>query len=388
MTFAPADVTLDDPVFLHTLSENAVGLSYHGMRAGVPTSGTLTANRIHYVPFYLTRPYSLARWFWVNGATAATDYYEVGVYDKDFNLLRASPRTLAAGASAAQYATPGIHGTNVIANTDSTDATTYTTALVTLRAGVMYLLSVENSHGSSASAVSSITGGAGVPTFTSRSTTQFNGTLNRVSVWSCVPTADYTGTLTINFGGVTQTSGIWSLDAFYHVDTATNDGIVQNATGTGNSTTPLATLAAFGSANNATYGAFGVSGSSNHTASTGYIELSDTGSATPLGDLDVTFRPDNDTTVDGAINTNPWGACALEIKSLGTGPVYLPPMRGYLALHVSGATATVLRKVTWTEVGGIYLQASTTGLPAIGTPATFSGAPIVPLFGITRRASP
>lgn len=388
MTFAPADVTLDDPVFLHTLSENAVGLSYHGMRAGVPTSGTLTANRIHYVPFYLTRPYSLARWFWLNGATVGTDYVQVGVYDKDLNLLRASPRTLSAGTvSQVQYATPGIHGTNITSGGDITDGTVYTTASVTLKAGVLYLISFSNSAASAAAASSIDSATGGVPTFASRSTTQFNGTAYRNSIWSCVPTADFTGTLRINFGA-TQTGCVWALNAFYHVDTATTDGIVQNAVGTGTSVTPLATLAAFGSANNATFGAFSAQNNAAGAPTAGYVELSDNNIATPVNEHHTAFRPDNDTTVDYTITSAPWGACAVEIKSLGTGPVYLPPMRGYLALHVSGATATVLRKVTWTEVGGIYLQASTTGLPAIGTPATFSGAPIVPLFGITRRASP
>src|SRR6185369_12852358 len=138
---------------------------------------------------------------------------------------------------------------NITSGGSTTDATSYATASVTLKTGVLYLLSVSNTKASAANAVSSIDGG---PTFVSRSTTTFApSTAGRISIWSCVPTTDYTGTLTINFGGGnTQTNCGWNLNAFYHVDTATNDGIVQNAVGTGTGTTALATLAAFGSANN------------------------------------------------------------------------------------------------------------------------------------------
>ena len=79
----------------------------------------------------------------------------------------------------------------------------------------------------------------------------------------------------------------------------------------------------------------------------------------------------------------------MEIKSLGTGAIYIPAMRGYLAIHVNGATATFLRKTAWTQFAGAYQQAAqTTGLPTIAAPATFTGSAQVPLFGFTRRSSP
>jgi hypothetical protein len=98
----------------------------------------------------------------------------------------------------------------------------------------------------------------------------------------------------------------------------------------------------------------------------------------------------NDTTMDETISSVAWGACAVEIKSLGTGAVYVPPMRGWLALHCNGTTATVFRKTAWTEFGGpIYLNspAPPAGLPAIGLPVTQSGSAVVPVFGFTRRAT-
>ena len=76
------------------------------------------------------------------------------------------------------------------------------------------------------------------------------------------------------------------------------------------------------------------------------------------------------------------------IASLGTGAIVIPPMRGWLAIHGNGTTATTYR------MGGnavqeqfVYLQSSaTTGLPQAGTPATSTG--IIHVHGFTTQASP
>lgn len=389
MSFASANLVFADPVYMSTYGSQSIGPALVGARATAPTSNTYpSANRIHYHPFYVTKPYSLAKWWWLNGATVGTNYFQVGIYDQDFNLFKASPKTLSAGtANQVQLASPGIHGTNITSGGDITDGTVYTTASVTLKAGVLYLMAVENSAASAAvvSSIDSATGG--YPTFASRSSTQFNGTANRVSIWSAVPTSDFTATLRINFGA-TQTGAVWSLNAFYHVDTATTDGIVQNAVGTGNSTTPLATLAAFGSANNATFGAFGQAANATGAPSAGYFEMSDSGIATPVQALQTDYRPDNDTAVDETITSAQWGACAVEIKSLGTGAVVIPKMRGYLAMWGNGTTATVFRAAITTIEPSTYLQTSATvGFPAAATPAA-STSPVEILYGFTSRASP
>ncbi len=202
---------------------------------------------------------------------------------------------------------------NVLASSSSTDATSYAMASTVYRTGCLYLLSIENSHATSATAVSSITGGG--PTFTSRSTTNFNGTLNRTSIWSAVPTADFTGVLTISFGATTQTGCVWSLNEFRNVDTTTNDGIIQQVVGTGSSTTPLATLAAFSSTDNATFAAHGVGSTSTGTAGTNFTELSDTNAATPAQALQTDWFVGNDTTADETITSAQWGSCAVELNS-------------------------------------------------------------------------
>jgi len=135
---------------------------------------------------------------------------------------------------------------NLLSTGTTTDASTYTTATVSLVSGLVYLFAIENSHGSDASAVSSITGGANLPTFTLQTSTQFNAGLNRVTLFSCQPTVNYSGTLTIAFGGVTQTGALWNISSFGAVDGTTNDGVVQAVVNTGDSTEPFANLSTFG----------------------------------------------------------------------------------------------------------------------------------------------
>lgn len=391
MTYSHADVVEHDPIHLGSYGPNSVGLYFATLRSSAPTSGAYaSANRIHASPFFTQRPFSLARWWWQNGATVGTNYVQVGIYDENLNIVAASPKTLSAGtANYLQYTTPAISGRNITADSDTTDQDTYTTASVTLKAGRLYLMSVENSHATTTPAVSSIDSATGgYPTFASRATTQFSSSTRRVSIWSAVPTADFTATLRINFGASSGVTGcIWALNEFTHVDTATNDGVVQTATGTGSSTTPLATLAAFGSANNATFGAFGVAAANAGTPSTGYFEMNDNTLATPNHALQTTYRPDNDTTVDETITSAAWGALAAELKSLGTGAITIPPMRGYLAIWCNGTTATFFR-ISSQELYRPYQYATAAATGGLTQALTLTaGAGTLYNYGFTSRST-
>lgn len=389
MPISTADYRQYDPVSISTYGPNAAGSLFAGVRGSLATTGGLTSNGARYVQFVTHRPYPIARWWWLNGATVGTNFIQAGIYTKAGQLIAISPKTLSAGTvNEPQYVPAYVGGANQITNgSSSTDAQTYTTGSVVMKAGRLYLMSVENSHASSAAAVSSITQtGGGAPTFASRSTVQFNGTLNRVSIWSCVPTVDFSGTLDITITGSANTGACWSLAEFLHVDTTTNDGIVQNATSTGNSTTPLATLSAYGSVNNATFGAFGVGAANAGTPSTGYFEVSDNTAATPAQALQTVFRLDNDTTVDETITSAQWGACAVEIKALSTASILIPAMTGYLALWANGNTATIMRNISGSMQPAQSQETGlTNGLPQTAT--MVSGA-FLPVFGITRRATP
>lgn len=401
MSWSPPNRYRPNDLTLHPWSEQMAPFGVGTTAA--PASGTWSpgANTAILAPIYLVEPFVVAKAWWANGATVGTDSIDIGVYQMTdqsagrVDLIRSTGYVLSAGSASVvqETATWRVAKANLTASSDSTDATSYTTASVTLVTGRLYLLSVENSHGTSATAVSSITGG---PTFTSRSTTQYNSSLNRVSIWSAVPTSDYTGTLTIDFGATTQTGCVWSLNEFSGVDTASNDGIVQQAVGTGSSGTALSTLAAFGSANNATFAAHGHAAATASAPGSGFTELSDTTAATPAQALCTDWRVDNDTTADATFTSAQWGSCAVEIKADTATPFVIPPsMSGnpsvYMGFEISGTTATILRGFANSfnlAYGTAWLRLTTFtsgGLPSSAI-ATNSGTQTRPLAGFSSRS--
>jgi hypothetical protein len=388
--YRPADYDPVSPIFLNPWSWNSVGPKYRGQSVTAPASGGWPASgRAFYVPVSLHQPYDLKRFWWCNGATVGTDSFQAAAYNDAFEQVVSCALTLSAGtASQVQYAGVSVAASPVTSLNGSSGQSTYATPSVTLRArpGYMYAVAVINSHASSANTVTVATTG-GALSFTSRATTQFNGTLQRASLFTAVATTDITDTITVTIGGGQSASGcIVSVTAWTNVDTATNHGVVQTATGTGNSTTPLATLGAFGSANNATLGVHGNTTSAT-TPGTGFTEMHDVvGLANAI---EVAYTSANDTSVDATITSGQWGSIAAEIKSLGT-TAQLAPGRYYLALHGTGTTATVLRASSAPQVShlGVYNESSlTAGLPLVATPTNANNT-VLPLFGITSRATP
>lgn len=367
------------PVTIHPWSVFSCGIRI----VGAPVSTTVAAASGLLCPVRLFEPFVVAKAWWANGATAGTDSIDLGVYEMTdqvtgrIDLIRSTGLVLTAGANIVQATAVFRIAANAAALTtgvDSTDATSYTTASVTLKAGRLYLLTVVNTA-ADAAVVSGIAGG---PTWTSRSTTQYNTTAHRVSIWSGAPTADYTGTIVISFGA-TQTGGRWALNEFSGVDTSTTDGVVQQAATTGNDTTPLATLAAFASANNATFGALANTADSTTTPGAGFTELSDLSTGTtPASFLQTQWRVDNDTTVDGTITSGQWGACAVELKASTAAFIIPPSMPGnpniYMAYAMSGTTATVFNINVQQNVNvsaGILAITATGGqLPTTATAAS------------------
>lgn len=245
------------------------------------------------------------------GIALNTPYY---VVNKTANTFQVADT--AGGSAKTITATPKF--TSITSGSNTTDAASFTTASVTLTSGRLYVLSVENSHGTSATAISSITGGAGVPTFTSRVTTQFNSNLNRTSMWTAVPGSTYTGTLTINFGGTTQTGITWSLVEVVNVDTATTDGIVTTGSATGSGTTPAVNAAALGASTNSLFGAIGSLATSAVPVGR-YTEMHDVTAATPTQGLQTIYQSAVsealDRTISSTISSAAWGVCYVEIKA-------------------------------------------------------------------------
>jgi len=397
MIWTPPPRALPNPVVIHPWSRASLGLGVANISAAASGTGPTTMNLY---PLYLMEPFTVAKAFWCNGATVGTDSIDLGVYAMTdmatgrCDLIRSTGAVLSAGtASVVQEVSAWKVGrANLTSGNDSTDRSSapgYTTASVTLKAGRLYLLSFVNTAADAAVA-SAITGGPG---WTSRSSTQFNTTGHRVSIWSGVPTVDYTGTIDIAFGA-TQTGCCWVLDEMSGVGTSTTDGIVQQAVGTGNSTTPLATLAAFGSANNATYGATGVANTSTVAPGAGFTELAEATAATPASRVETEWSVANDTTVDSTVTSGQWGMCAVEIKA-DTSPFVIPPSAPgvpniYMAFVCSGSTATILRKLPGAgqnAMAGGLQGPSGSVLASTITPGTAVASSLtLPLAGFSLRS--
>lgn len=392
MTYAPPPRHRYPDCLITPYHDTSLGLGIEARAA--PVSGTWSATaRAYFYPIAPVEPFTVAKAYWCNGATVGTDSIDIGVYRMTdlttgrMDLIRSTGAVLSAGtvSRVQETATWKVARANITSGNSSSDATSYDTASVTLKTGRLYIMSVVNTK-ASADVVSAITGG---PTFTSRRTTQFSGTAYRVSLWTAVPTVDYTGVLTIDFGGGnTQTACVWALEEFSGVDTTTDDGIVQTATGTGTSVTPLATLAAFGSASNATFGINANVSDTTTTPGTGFTEIVDISSATPVACLQTQWRVDNDTTSDGTITSAAWGAIAAEVMA-DASPFIIPPdMPGtadlYMAMTVSGGTATFLRAGPAGFLAGMRELASMFPLSSSCVPGALSAVRL-PLGGFSSR---
>lgn len=361
-----------------------------------PSSATWTANKAWFWPMTVLDPFTVQKVFWANGATVGTDSIDMAVYEMTdlttgrCDMIRGIGGTLSAGANACQeVGSWRTAKTRIELGSSSTDAQTYTTASVTLKAGRLYCFNIENSHGSSATAVSSIDNSG---TWTSRATLQFNSSLNRVSLWTFVPTTDYTGTLVINFGATTQTGCCWNIIEISGVDTSTNDGIVQTATNSANSSTaPSVTLSSFGSTNNATLGSFAQGGTTIVLqAGSGFTNIAEQSAATPAQILGTEWRVDSDTSVDGtyASPVN-WGGIAYEVKA-DTSSFIIPAKANiYGAFVVSGGTATIIQSVpsatTTARQQGMLELTSAFPLSSTVTPVALTTIK-VPLAGFSRRS--
>lgn len=216
--------------------------------------------------------------------------------------------------------------TNKLFAASATDATSYNTASVTPTANRLYLLAVWSRTGITADPNAPTVTGAGL-TWVQVATVVYDNTSSsrrRLTVFRAMG-AGSAGALTIDFGGQTQTSATWDLTEFDGVDTSGTNGsgaVVQSATNFDGGTTATsitATLSAFGSVNNATYGAGG-SGQTGNTAAvgSGFTQISNGSPDGEAGQLCITeFKNSNDTTVDASFTPtgSEIGIIGVEIKA-------------------------------------------------------------------------
>lgn len=197
-----------------------------------------------------------------------------------------------------------------------TDLASYTTGSIAFANNKLYLLAVCNG----------LSGTPSTPTVTGGSLTwvQVNTTTRnncRVTVFRALKTSGAsTGTLTIAFGGTTQSSCLWQVTEWAGVPTTGTDGsdaVPQNNAANQAGTNATTTLPNAVTTDGATYGAVFVNSTSDTaTAGTGFTELGTTATAgSPSIRRSAEYALPGIRTVNMTIggSTNNWGIVACEV---------------------------------------------------------------------------
>lgn len=226
--------------------------------------------------------------------------------------------------------------TNLVQGNDGVDDADSAVASATYTSGRLYLLTICSRADAVQPTISSIT----APTSSGITWTiigvgndfDASGSRRTMFLYRGVPSSTVSSGFTITWGG-TQTAKAWNVDEITGHDTSGTQGsgaIVQQVPGSGASVTSLSiTLAAFGSASNATYGAFGNAGEGALSAGSGFTRF---GNQQVTGEAGVgtEFRSDNDTSVDMSNSTMDIGGIAIEIKAAATTVVKDLIMSGFI----------------------------------------------------------
>lgn len=215
---------------------------------------------------------------------------------------------------------------NLTSGQDTDGGSGSTTASVSPSSNKLLLLTIASRTG--------ITANPNIPTATSTGLTweQVNtivfdsssSSRRRVTVLRALAASPSAGAIAIDFGGQNQSDVGWSLEEFTGMDISGTNGsgaIVQSATNSdesGSATSITVTLAAFGSVDNATFGAFGTDEVISLTEGSGFTLLAkDNGTTTPIGYL-TEFKSTNDTSVDMTSGAGMLvGGIGVEIKAAG-----------------------------------------------------------------------
>lgn len=226
---------------------------------------------------------------------------------------------------------------NLTSGGSDTDATSYTTASVSPSANTLQLLTVASTTRITTDPNQPTVTGNGL-TWVAINTVVFDNTSSsrrRITTFRAMGSSPSSGTITIDFGGQTQTSGVWVLDELSGTDTSGTNGsgaVVQSAVNSEpvNFVTSLTmTLGAFSSSDNATYGVYGNGNTNTITAGSGFAMVAHNNSpADGLGAW-TEFRADNDTSVNFTFSSDTeLGGIAIEIKAAAAGGSTYPGYYG------------------------------------------------------------
>lgn len=230
-------------------------------------------------------------------------------------------RVLLALALFAALASPAqavILETSMTGAASATDASSYTTASVSPSKNKLVIVGVLNTKGTTADTPT--LSGNGL-TWDQVQTNLFDSDLKRVTMFRALSTSTPTpGTITIDFGGATQTGCAWSVYEFSGIDrTGTNgaNAIVQNDTqDVTNGGSITATMAAFSSTANGATSICGNDQNGTMTEEAGWSEIHDvaTGTAPAFTFHSMWIATNDNTATHDWANNNDGGAIAVELK--------------------------------------------------------------------------
>lgn len=222
-----------------------------------------------------------------------------------------------------------VTATHLLTAASGTDATSYETASITPSGGTRLYLAwfswAQTTPGTASASGNSLTWTA-VDSVTQGSR---KGTLFRALG------AGSAGTITFSVAGGTGTPSRagWSINEFNNIDLTGTNGdaaIVQAVTNSSASATGLSiTMAAFGSADNATFGAIGVDADGAISHEVGFTELGEANTGGEGFAVETEFRADNDTEINWTHpdTTSNWGI-GVELKFVQA-PAEVGNNRGY-----------------------------------------------------------
>lgn len=210
---------------------------------------------------------------------------------------------------------------NIQTSGDNVDRNAYTTGSFTPNPNRLQLIWVYSINGSTPN-VPTVSGCS--LTWTQVKTVTDNSALRVLTLFRAFGVLPTTGSLTIDFGGQTQSGCAWSW-AELNGMTPTNggaDAIIQSVTGltaAGTATSLTVTLSAFLNINNATIGGFGIplNTAAIPAVGSGFTLIGQRNQSTPNLAIASEFNVANDTTVDmnsGAASV-PWVGIVAEIEA-------------------------------------------------------------------------
>ena len=198
-------------------------------------------------------------------------------------------------------------------------SSSYNTASVTPGANRLVLVAVENAKDGSTDPNTPTLSGNGI-TWVQVATVLYESTgsiRTRLTLFRGLAALPTGGAITIDLAGQTSYYIAWSVAAFAVVNVATP--VVQSAVASGTGTSLAATLAAFGSAANATYGACSHRAGEASSPGSGFAEIHDLVQGGGF-DLETEWRVDNDTSVDASwVTSAVCGCIAVEIAAASAG---------------------------------------------------------------------